>query len=125
MILIVDDDPNFLGNASAFFSQGNQVCFASNAAHAMTLLNSLSARIGIALVDLDLQGENGYELIEQMRERDPGLPILAISGVVSEAALSSAKLLGANDTVRKPITAEWHNTVNRLRRKRDAAVPPA
>jgi len=37
----------------------------------------------LAIVDIFLQGTNGFELIRTMRERVPDLPVVAISGMTA------------------------------------------
>ena len=103
MILIVDDDPNFLEHARSALGSQDRVYFASNAQHAMMLLSYIGADLGIALVDLDLPGMSGFDLIGQIRRFDPKLPVIAVSGVVNRAALESAKEFGAVEILRKPI----------------------
>jgi len=117
MILIVDDDPSFLEYANAAFGTRNRVCFASDAPHAMGLLDYLGPQVGVALIDLDLPGVSGFDLIHDIRKNDPDLPIIAISGVFSDAALASATEIGANEALRKPITADWKTVIDRIRRQ--------
>ena len=42
-----------------------------------------AARFDLAIIDVFLQGSNGVDLIVQMREQDPDLPIVAISGMTT------------------------------------------
>ncbi len=121
MILLVDDDPNFLEYAHAAFGRQERVYFASNADHAMMLLGYIGADVGIALIDLDLPGMSGFDLISRIRNFDSKLPVVAVSGVVNEAALESAKEFGAIETLRKPITRDWKPVIDRIRRRRPAA----
>lgn len=121
MILIVDDDPNFLEHAHSTLGRQERVYVASNADHAMMLLGYIGADVGIALVDLDLPGTSGFDLIEKIRHFDSKLPVIAVSGVVSESVLESAREFGARETLRKPISGEWKPAIERLRRHRPAA----
>jgi len=121
MILIVDDDPSFLEYANAALGAHTRVCFASDAPHAIGLLDYLGSQVGVALVDLDLPGTSGFDLIHEIRQKYPELPIVAISGVFSEAALLGATEVGADGTLRKPITSDWKLTIDRIRRQRTSA----
>jgi CheY-like chemotaxis protein len=69
----------------------------------------------VALVDLNLRGEDGLTLIRQLRENFPDLPVIAIGGVFQRDALKSAQALGAVEVLRKPITKEWKPVVERIR----------
>jgi DNA-binding response OmpR family regulator len=44
----------------------------------------------LAIVDIFLQGTNGFDLITMMRERIPNLPIVAISGMTALDFVSSS-----------------------------------
>src|SRR4051794_15690042 len=105
MLLIVDDDHRFLAEAERLLNTG--VFFARNAQHAKELFGSVGAVFSLVLIDLDLPGQDGFSLIREFREAFPDLPVIAISGVVEEHVLESAKLLGATDALHKPITADW------------------
>lgn len=113
MILLVDDDAAFLRTAQRVLAQDANILFASNGADALGLLKAI--HFSVALVDLDLPDCSGFELIEKIHTASPELPIIAISGVCSQAALESAREFGAAETLRKPATREWAAAVNRLR----------
>jgi DNA-binding response OmpR family regulator len=54
------------------------------AANAAAGLNAFEdAAIDLAIVDIFLLGSNGFDVIASMRERVPGLPIVAISGMTA------------------------------------------
>jgi|SRR5579862_5080794 len=113
MILVVDDDPSFLENAQEILNRDRRVFLAENAKQAFKLAEDLG--FSVALVDLDLRGQNGFELIQEMRERFPDLPIIAISGAFQSDTLETAKLFGAVEVLQKPITAAWKPVVERIR----------
>jgi DNA-binding NtrC family response regulator len=49
-----------------------------------------NASFDLAIVDIFLQGTNGFDFIKMMRERIPDLPIVAISGMTTLDFLSSS-----------------------------------
>jgi DNA-binding response OmpR family regulator len=54
------------------------------AASATAGLNEFEgSKFDLAIVDIFLQGTNGLDVIRQMRERIPGFPIIAISGMTT------------------------------------------
>ena len=116
MILLVDDDAAFLQKARSLFTDEWQVFFATNTKQALALAEDLDFQI--VLVDLVLGTENGYELIGEFHRRFPGLPIIAMSGVVKADLLQMAKVFGASESLAKPITPEWKLIVDHLRRSR-------
>ena len=118
MILVVDDDSSFLQKARTLFTDEWQVFFATNTKQALSLANDLE--FNVVLVDLVLGIENGYELIGELHRRFPGLPIVAMSGVVKEDLLKLAKSFGATASLAKPITPEWKTIVDHLRQTRES-----
>ena len=48
-----------------------------------------NASFDLAIVDIFLQGTNGFDFIKMMRERIPDLPIVAISGMTALDFVSS------------------------------------
>jgi two-component system, response regulator AauR len=116
MLLIVDDDPTFLERAEELLDGvGRGIFFARNAEHARELMGTVGDGFSVVMIDLDLPGQDGFSLIAEMRRRFPTLPVIAISGVVQKHVLESAKLLGAADTLQKPIGPEWTSTIARVR----------
>ena len=113
MILIVDDDPEFLRSAVVALQSDKGVYFASNAADALALLKAME--FSIALIDLDLPDRTGFELIEEVRRKHPMVPVIAISAVFSGSALESAKEFGATEVLHKPVSPAWLKVVSRLR----------
>ena len=49
-----------------------------------------NASFDLAIVDIFLQGTNGFDLIKIMRERAPDLPVVAISGMTTLDFVASA-----------------------------------
>jgi DNA-binding response OmpR family regulator len=93
MILLVDDDPDFLALAHSALAQHELVYFARTVAQAIILLGYVGGEIDLALVDLDLRRESGFELIREIRLHNADLPVIAMSGVVCETVLESANYL--------------------------------
>src|ERR1043166_4166930 len=109
MLLIVDDDPIFLEKALELLRDSDEgVFFAANAEHAKQLMGAVGAGFSVVMIDLDLPGQDGFSLIREMRQHFPDLPIIAISGVFQDHILQTAKLVGAEDALQKPVTPEWN-----------------
>jgi DNA-binding response OmpR family regulator len=56
----------------------------------------------LAIVDIFLQGTNGFDLIRTMRERVPDLPVVAISGMTALDFLSESPELSNVVCLQKP-----------------------
>lgn len=113
MILIVDDDPDFLERARELLNGTRRVFWASNSRQAVELAKDLG--FSVVLVDLDLGHEDGLALIRQIHQRFPGLPIIAIAESPHRTIVELAKEFGAVEILRKPITPEWKPVVERVR----------
>ena len=116
MILIVDDDPMFLQQARSQLAGASErgVYFAGDATEALNLASKLGSDLSLALIDLDLPGPNGFELILEIRNRFPRLPVIAISGVAHVKVLECEKVFGAAEVLSKPITRKWNDAIQRV-----------
>lgn len=120
MLLLVDDDPVFLETAQTTLDTGRGVFFAGTAAQAMDLIRTVGSSFSVAMVDLDLPGVDGFQLIRELHRHFPDLPTIAISGVYQRDVLESSKVLGAVEALQKPITVEWNAALARARQRRSA-----
>jgi ActR/RegA family two-component response regulator len=115
MTLMVDDDPVFLQDAKAVLNLDSGMLFAKSSHEALSFVSFMA--FSVAMVDLDLHGESGLDLIKKIRAACPVLPIIAISGVYSKHVLESAKIMGAEEVLEKPATEAWKPVIERLRQK--------
>ncbi len=79
-IVIVDDHPIVRHGISRLLNREEDLCVsgeAENAAEALALLEKELA--DVVLVDLVLDGESGLDLIGEIRQRWPKLPLLVVS----------------------------------------------
>jgi len=113
MILVVDNDPTVLDQAQQILNRERQVFLARDAARALELSGNLG--FSVALVDLDLPGGAGFELIRTLRRSVPDLQIIAISNPIYNLSPEDAKKLGVAAVLQKPITADWKPIVERIR----------
>lgn len=68
--------------------------------------------IDIVLTDLSMPDEEGIETVIALRRAYPRLKIVAMSGFFGPDMLDAAKVLGANATLAKPVSAETlRNTI--------------
>jgi nitrogen-specific signal transduction histidine kinase/ActR/RegA family two-component response regulator len=58
------------------------------------------------MTDESMPGSSGSELIRQIRRLRPEIPTLLVSGYVNGAVLQRARNAGADEVLRKPLTAE-------------------
>jgi DNA-binding response OmpR family regulator len=92
------------------------VFLASDADRAFELARELG--FSVALVDLDLPGEEGFALIRTLRDTVPELSIIVISSALHSLPLEDARKLGAVEMLKKPITPDWKPVVERVWERR-------
>ena len=118
MILIIDDDPDFLQQAEEKLTPVSDggVFFAGNAKQALKFLNRVGSSVSLILVDLDLPDVNGFDLTVKIRERYPDVPVIAISAVYQTTALEIARVFGASEVLSKPISRKWLAAIEQYKR---------
>ncbi len=101
-ILIVDDEAGVRELLRETLSAaGYEVTVCENGARAIAHLAEES--VDLLITDLVMPAQEGIETIAQARREYPQLKILAISGFSGGEYLRMAKVLGANDTLAKPL----------------------
>jgi len=81
-VLIVDDQADVRAMISMVLRINRfEVVEAASAAAGLKAFED--AVIDLAIVDIFLLGGNGFDVITSMRERVPGLPVVAISGMTA------------------------------------------
>lgn len=120
-ILVVDDDPSFLKEAQNILGgAGYRVLQAPDGQLATRMFETMHGSIDLAIVDLNLPGVNGFELIGALSRRPNPIKIIATSGVYKNSQLESASALGAHAVIRKPSghgaipRQQWLGTVQQL-----------
>lgn len=106
-ILVVDDDAQVCASIQGLLQDEG---YATRAARDREeALAALSARVAsLVLLDIWLaEGEReGFGLLERIRDRFPGLPVVMISGHGSVRTAVEAMHLGASDFIEKPFEGE-------------------
>ena len=99
-ILFVDDEAAMLEVLSAYFSdKGYAVTTARTAQEAMALADEGS--FDLTILDINLAGENGLELLSFFRTNFPKLPVVMFTGLVEDELLDQAMAKGASGFMRK------------------------
>ena len=104
-ILIIDDEAFICENVQRILSsEGFQVCAAASGREARDIV--ASEEIDLALLDLNLGTENGIDVLKTLKELNPELLVIIITGYGSvESAVESLKL-GAFHYMKKPFKAD-------------------
>jgi DNA-binding NtrC family response regulator len=100
-LLLVDDEPDFLEPACRFFQrQGYRVVAAANAEQAISV--QTNQHFHVAIIDQNMPGVNGLDLLTRLHRDDPDLKIVMLTGGGSIGSAVEAMKRGAIDYLSKP-----------------------
>ena len=84
-ILVVEDEPALIGMTRGLLERhGYRVLVASSAAEARRILADRDAKVDLLLSDVVMPGGSGVDLAAWARNRNPGLPVLFMTGYADE-----------------------------------------
>jgi len=104
-ILIVDDEPGVRQSLTGILSDEGYLADAVESGEAC-LASLEERRYDLVLLDVWLPKMDGLETLSRLREIDPHLPVVAISGHGNIETAVKALRLGAQDFVEKPLSLE-------------------
>ena len=112
-ILIIDDEEFIRENVDRILrDEGYQVIGAADGRSALEL--AASEEVDLALLDLNLGQENGINVLKSLKEIDPDLLVIVVTGYGSvETAVESLKL-GAFHYMKKPFKADALRVIVKL-----------
>ncbi len=101
-LLIVDDELTVRDSLGKWFhEEGYEIATAESANEALTRM--AESRWDVALVDIKMHGTDGIELQRRLREIDPELLVIIMTGYASVETAVAALKNGAYDYVTKPL----------------------
>jgi DNA-binding response OmpR family regulator len=104
-ILIVDDEPNVrLVFRTALESSGYRISSAEDGEKALLWLES--APIDLVLLDLQMPGMNGMDVLEALREAGNDVPVIIVTAHGNVPHAVQAMKLGAIDFMAKPLSPD-------------------
>ncbi|MGB9116605.1 response regulator [Bradyrhizobium sp.] len=100
-VLVIDDQPDARTMVSIVLRINRfEVVEASSGAAGLNEFEG--SKFDLAIVDIFLQGTNGLDVIRNMRERIPGFPVVAISGMTALDFVVDAPELSSVVCLQKP-----------------------
>jgi two-component system response regulator HydG len=101
-ILVVDDEASARSALEIFLkSQGYDVETADNGISALAIWADHPP--DIVVTDIDMPQMNGIELLQKLRERDAGLPVVVVTSMTEVDVAVRAMRAGAEDYLTKPL----------------------
>ncbi|HEY9071893.1 MAG TPA: response regulator [Candidatus Ozemobacteraceae bacterium] len=104
-ILVIDDCKNIrLTIKTALETDGWEVSGAADGEEGFALLET--GRFRLALLDLQLAGMDGIEVLRRIRKTDPGIAVIIITAYGTVSNSVEAMKLGAVDFLQKPFSPD-------------------
>ncbi|MFQ5841651.1 MAG: sigma-54-dependent transcriptional regulator, partial [Thermodesulfobacteriota bacterium] len=104
IILVIDDEPNFVRHLCRLLSEEYQVEGASSAREGLDRLETL--RPNLILLDLRMPKMGGIEFLRELKKADSPVPTIVMSAYGEVATVVQAMKLGASDFITKPFHDE-------------------
>ncbi len=120
-IVLIDDDTVFLSVLNnAFSNRGYRTAAAKNVPALQELLRDSS--FDFAVVDLKIDKESGLDCLPLLKQNNPDMRILILTGYSSIATAVSAIKLGAFDYACKPMDADEILAILEGEKKSDTVI---
>jgi len=101
-VLVIDDEESLRVTLGAFLrDEGYEVATAADYDEAVAALEA--AEVDLVLSDIILPGKSGIDVLTRVREKDPGCPVVMITGEPSLETAAEAVRLGAFEYLAKPV----------------------
>jgi len=102
-ILLVDDEEHILQILGDFLVDcGYEVCTAEDGVEALQILEQ-KGDVDLIVSDIRMPRLDGLKLLQAVRVRFPGIPVVLMTGHGDEDVAAAALHEGANDYLRKPV----------------------
>ena len=104
-VLIVDDEPSILKSLGGLLSdEGFRVLTASNGYEALKIIETESP--DLVLLDIWMPGIDGIETLQQIKNDNPLIQVIIITGHGNVETAVKATKLGAFDLIEKPLSID-------------------
>lgn len=102
-ILLVDDEMIFLKSLAEGLRMLNKdynIVIAKDGGHAIRIMKSI--RIDLLLTDLKMPVMDGFDLLIEVLNKYPDLPVIVTSSISSESVINKINAMGFNHFIEKP-----------------------
>jgi two-component system sensor histidine kinase HydH len=103
-VLLVDDEPSLRLTLTEFLKRAGYEVFAAPDFQSALMLRSGS--FDIAVIDINLPGRSGIELLQVINSREPYVPVIMITGEPNLSVFPEIVRAGAYDFLAKPVVKE-------------------
>jgi FixJ family two-component response regulator/nitrogen-specific signal transduction histidine kinase len=100
VLLIVDDEDSVRVSLEMVFAEDFETIACSNSAEALATV--VTRPVAVAILDIKMQGESGLDLLVKIKQHDPLIEVIILTGYESVDAAKIALRYGAADFQGKP-----------------------
>jgi len=101
-IAIVDDHPVVRAGLRLYLSEEPGLCVAAEAANGREALDIVrGGGVDVVLLDVGMPGQSGVDVLAAIRAREPGLPVLMLSGFAEQHYATTLIRQGASGFLNK------------------------
>jgi DNA-binding NtrC family response regulator len=101
VILIIDDEKSIQKSFTQLFHNQYEILNAYNGREALEILGN--CEVDLVFLDYMMPGEDGLEILEKIKEKEPGIPVVMITAYGSFETIIKSTSLGAYDYLEKPL----------------------
>ena len=103
-VLVVENDQELLTYLeTALICDGYGVIKAHDGIEALSLLEKHSDVVSAVVLDIVLPRKDGIETLRELRQRDPDIPVIVVSGVSQPTQIVEAMRAGASNYLVEPL----------------------
>jgi signal transduction histidine kinase len=103
-VLVVDDEPSIRLTMAEFLRRASYEVFAAPDFETAFAFGSVG--LDVAVVDINLPGRSGIELLEEINSREPYVPVIIITGEPNLSVIPEIVRGGAYDFLSKPVVKD-------------------
>ncbi len=100
-VLVIDDEKSIQKSFTQLFSNKFEVLNAYNGKEGLEILDS--HEVDLVFLDYMMPGEDGLEILEKIKKKEPGIPVVMITAHGSFETIIKSTSLGAYDYLEKPL----------------------
>ena len=105
-VLLIDDDPDVRALMAVVLKRlGCEALFAPNGVEGQAL--ALQAQPDLILLDIMMDGQNGYETCANLRAQGYAGTIMLVSAISEDKGQLEAEICGADGYWQKPVTLQF------------------
>lgn len=115
-VLVVDDEKEVVDPVSRVLRRcGYSVLEAENGEHALAVFRERAAAVDLVVLDLVMPKMDGRRCLKHLREIDPGVKVLLVTGYTTDGTIDELLAEGAAEVFEKPLDfAAFTGAVRRL-----------